>query len=71
MGQSIPSTPPLVRVLLSADSHILCFPDGSCQLILVSFVHFASFAGSGAFDRIFDPLVGFAEEGMSVKPMIG
>src|SRR5271169_7028739 len=56
--------PPLLRVLLSALSQIRCFPEGSCQLILVSFVHLASSADNGDLERIFDPFVGFAEVDM-------
>jgi hypothetical protein len=59
---TVPSTPPLLRVLLSAHSQIRCFPNGSCQFILVSRVHFASFRGSGVLERILDPLVGLEDE---------
>ena len=53
--------PPLLRVLLSALSQIRCFPEGSCQLILVSLVHLASSADNGDLERILDPFVGFSE----------
>jgi hypothetical protein len=40
-------------------------PEGSCQLIFVSLVHFASCAVRGSLERILDPLVGLDEELMA------
>lgn len=62
----IPSIPPLLLVLRSALSQTRCFPEGSCQLILVSLVHLASSADNGVFERILEPFVGF-EEDMKVR----
>lgn len=58
----LPSTPPLLRVLRSALSQTRCFPEGSCQLILESFVHLASSADNGVLERILEPFVGFEED---------
>jgi len=41
------------------------FPEGSCQSILVSLVHFASLADNGDCARILEPFVGLEEEDMN------
>jgi hypothetical protein len=69
-GRYVPSMPPLLRVLLSALSQMRRFPAGSCQFILVSLVHLASFAGRGWDDRILEPFVGFDVD-MSVRLSVG
>jgi hypothetical protein len=40
-------------------------PEGSCQLIFVSLVHFASYAERDSLERILDPFVGLGEELMA------
>lgn len=49
-------------MLRSAHSHTRILPRGSCQLIFVSLVHFASCGERGSFETILEPFVGLEEE---------
>jgi len=59
--------PPLLRVLLSALSQMRLWPEGSCQSIFVSLIHFASLGLKGDLERILEPLEAFDEVDMNER----